>query len=206
MKIELYQNDLPDDVTFTGSVAIDTETMGLRVARDRLCLVQLSGGDNVCHLVKIPLDHDSSQSPNLTRVLSDPELVKIFHFARFDVAALYYHFQVLTMPVYCTKIASKLVRTYTDRHGLKDLCRELLGVEISKQEQTSYWGADQLTEEQLRYAASDVLYLHKIKEVLDERLEREGREGIAQASFDYLPYRAILDIMSGEDFDIFSHS
>lgn len=206
MKIELHHNDLPDDVTFSGSVAIDTETMGLRHGRDRLCLVQLSGGDDVCHLVKIPIDHDPSQAPNLVRLLSDPDLLKIFHFARFDVAALYYHFHVLPMSIYCTKIASKLVRTYTDRHGLKELCRELLGVEISKQEQTSYWGAEKLTDDQLRYAASDVLYLHKIKEILDQRLEVEGRDGIAQASFDYLPYRAVLDLMSGEDFDIFSHA
>lgn len=206
MKIELHHNDLPDDVTFTNSVAIDTETMGLKHGRDRLCLVQLSGGDDVCHLVKIPLGHEPEDAPNLMNVLTDPDLLKIFHFARFDVAALYYHFRVLTMPIYCTKIASKLVRTYTDRHGLKDICKELLGVEISKQEQTSYWGAEKLTDEQLRYAASDVLYLHRLKDILDQRLETEGREGIAQACFDFLPYRSILDMMSGEDFDIFSHS
>jgi ribonuclease D len=206
MKIELHQNDLPRDVTFTKSVAIDTETMGLRHGRDRLCLVQLSQGDDICHLVQLPLGHAPEQSPNLRRILEDSELLKIFHFARFDIAALYYHFGVLAQPVYCTKIASKLVRTYTDRHGLKDLCRELLGIEISKQEQTSDWGAAQLSEDQLRYAATDVLYLHQLKEILDQRLDREGRAGLAEASFDFVPYRAVLDLVSGEEFDIFAHS
>jgi ribonuclease D len=206
MKIELYQNDLPDNVTFTESVAIDTETMGLRHGRDRLCLVQLSAGDGVCYLVQISRGHHPDQSPNLQRVLQNPAILKIFHFARFDVAALYQNLRVMTQTIYCTKIASKLVRTYTDRHGLKDLCKELISVEISKQEQTSDWGSSTLTEDQLRYAASDVLHLHRLKAVLDERLAREGRTEIAKACFDFLPHRAMLDLMSGEEFDIFAHS
>lgn len=204
MNIFLHQNDLPDGVDFGKSVAIDTETMGLKLGRDRLCLVQLSAGDGRCHLVQIQ-QNASHDAKNLKQLLLNKDVLKLFHFARFDVAAIYQHFSVLTENVYCTKIASKLVRTYTDRHGLKDLCKELLGVEISKQEQTSDWGASELREEQLKYAASDVIYLHQLKTVLDQRLKRENRQLIAQKSFDFIPYRALLDLSSGEDFDIFHH-
>lgn len=205
MKIHLHQGDLPADLDFGNFVAIDTETMGLNPLRDRLCLVQLSMGDGECHLVKINRDHQPSDSPNLIGLLQDPQVTKIFHFARFDVAMLLSYFGVLTTPIYCTKIASKLVRTYTDRHGLKDLLKELLGVEISKQEQTSYWGADELSQEQLKYAATDVLYLHRLKLVLDDRLEREGRTDLAAQCFDYLPTRAYLDLTCSSEFDVFAH-
>lgn len=204
MTIHLHQNDLPDDVNLGNLVAIDTEAMGLKHARDRLCLVQLSAGDGVSHLVHIQKDF-TGEAKNLKKLLTDPAVTKIFHFARFDVAALYQHFRVLTQPIYCTKIASKLIRTYTDRHGLKDLCRELLGVELSKYEQTSDWGADSLRDEQLKYAASDVLYLHQLKQALDQRLEREDRLEMADKCFDFLPTRAILDLTAGEEFDIFQH-
>lgn len=204
MDIHLHQNDLPDGLNLGKLVAIDTETMGLVHRRDRLCLVQLSAGEGTCHLVQIQKG-GGVEAPNLKGLLTDPSVIKLFHFARFDVAALYQYFSVLTEPVYCTKIASKLVRTYTDRHGLKDLCRELLGVELAKQEQTSDWGAPNLREEQLKYAASDVLYLHRLKTVLDQRLEREERIHLAQKCFDFLPSRAILDLISGEDSDIFHH-
>ena len=204
MAIHLYQNDLPDDLNLGNLVAIDTETMGLKPYRDRLCLVQLSAGDGVSHLVHIE-KNAKVEAKNLKKLLVDPAIMKIFHFARFDVAALYHNLGVLTTSLYCTKIASKLVRTYTDRHGLKDLCRELLGVELSKYEQTSDWGADSLREEQLKYAASDVLYLHRLKEKLDVILEREGRTELARACFDFLPTRAKLDLIGWPEIDIFAH-
>lgn len=203
MTIHLHQGDLPAGLDFGTSVAIDTETMGLNPLRDRLCLVQLSAGDGVCHLVRIPKGrHDA---PNLKGLLADPKVTKLFHFARFDIAALNNHFGCAVAPVYCTKIASKLVRTFTDKHGLKDLCKELIGVEISKQEQSSDWGADSLTEAQQRYAASDVLHLHKLKIQLDRMLAREGRADIAQACFDFLPMRARLDLAGWPEVDIFAH-
>lgn len=203
MAITLHLGDLPDGLDLGPVVAIDTETMGLLPHRDRLCLVQLSSGDGNAHLVQIAKGQTSA--PNLQKMLADPQVLKLFHFARFDIAALYHAFGTLCAPVYCTKIASKLIRTFTDRHGLKWLLNELVGVDISKQQQTSDWGAADLTEAQMEYAASDVLYLHQLKTVLDARLEREGRMDIAQASFDYLPTRARLDLMAGNEFDIFAH-
>ena len=185
-------------------VAIDTETMGLNPARDRLCLVQLSGGDGDAHLVQIPAG--LTEAPNLVAMLADPSALKLFHFGRFDIAVLLNRFGVLTAPVYCTKIASRLVRTYTDRHGLKDLVRELLEVDISKQQQSSDWGADTLSQAQVEYAASDVLYLHRLKAALDERLAREGRADLARACFDFLPQRARLDLAGWGEVDIFAHS
>lgn len=199
----LYQNDLPDGLDLGPSVAIDCETMGLIPGRDRLCLVQLSGGDGNAHLVQISKGQTSA--PNLERLLTDPNVLKLFHFGRFDIAAMYNAFGALTAPVYCTKIASKLVRTYTDRHGLKNLLDELLKVDISKLQQMSDWGAPDLTEAQLTYAASDVLYLHQLKEKLDERLAREGRTDLAQAAFDFLPTRARLDLAGWPEIDIFAH-
>lgn len=201
--IHLHIGDLPGDVTFAGSVAIDTETMGLNPHRDRLCLVQMSGGDGVCHLVQIPRGH--TDAPNLKALLADPAVLKIFHFARFDVAALLNHFGVATAPVWCTKIASRLVRTMTDRHGLKDLCKEIVGVDISKHQQSSDWGALELNDDQLLYAATDVLYLHEIKAALEGLLAREGRGNLAQACFDFLPTRARLDLDGWPEFDIFAH-
>jgi len=203
MSISLHKGDLPDDVTFTGSVAIDSETLGLQIPRDKLCLVQLSGGDGNAHIVQ--LDRASYDAPNLRALMADQSVTKIFHYARFDVAVMERYLDVITTPIYCTKIASKLVRTYTDRHGLKDLCRELAGVEISKQQQSSDWGADKLSDAQLSYAASDVLHLHKLKSVLDDMLIREGRMELAQACFDFLPVRASLDLAGWADQDIFSH-
>lgn len=203
MSISLHKGDLPDDVTFTGSVAIDSETLGLQIPRDKLCLVQLSGGDGNAHIVQ--LDRTSYDAPNLRALMVDQSVTKIFHYARFDVAVMERYLDVITTPIYCTKIASKLVRTYTDRHGLKDLCRELAGVEISKQQQSSDWGADKLSDAQLSYAASDVLHLHKLKSVLDGMLIREGRMELAQACFDFLPVRASLDLAGWADQDIFSH-
>lgn len=185
-------------------MAIDTETMGLNPHRDRLCLIQLSAGDGVCHLVQIP--QGQRDAPNLKALIESPDVLKLFHFARFDIAMLRRHLDADCRPVYCTKIASRLTRTYTDRHGLKDICKELLGVDISKQQQSSDWGAAELTEAQQQYAASDVLYLHKLKEELDEMLAREGRTHIAQAAFDFLPTRAELDLAGWPDQDIFSHS
>ena len=204
MTVHLHQNDLPDNFKAGTSVAIDTETMGLNPHRDRLCLVQISNGDGHVHLVQI--GQDARKAPHLEAILSDPQILKLFHFARFDIAALMKHFGVLTAPVYCTKIASKLVRTYTDRHGLKDLCRELLDIDISKQQQSSDWGATQLSQAQQDYAASDVLYLHNIKNSLDERLKRENRADYAKACFDFLPTRAKLDLAGWPDTDIFAHS
>ncbi|MGP1397178.1 MAG: ribonuclease D [Inquilinaceae bacterium] len=200
---QLHQGDLPADVRFTGSVAVDTETMGLNPARDRLCVVQLSAGDGTSHLVQLaPGRYDA---PNLVRLMADPAVTKLFHFARFDIATLRAHLGVDCRPVYCTKIASKLARTYTDRHGLKDLCRELLDVEMSKQQQSSDWGAADLTADQVRYAASDVLHLHRLRDRLDDMLEREGRTALAQACFDFLPTRAALDLAGWADIDIFAH-
>jgi len=204
MSIHLYPNDLPDDLVLGPVVAIDTETMGLDPRRDRLCLVQLSGGDGEAHLVQI--DRCQTEAPNLTKLLTDPKVVKLFHFGRFDIAALENAFGVVTSPVWCTKIASRLVRTFTDRHGLKYLLQELVGVDVSKQQQTSDWGAADLSDAQLEYAASDVLHLHKLKDALEERLKRENRLGLAQACFDFLPARAHLDLLGwGEEGDIFRH-
>ncbi|PQV55518.1 ribonuclease D [Defluviimonas denitrificans] len=204
MTIYLHRNDLPDGLDLGPSVAIDTETMGLDPRRDRLCLVQLSAGDGNAHLVQIAKGQQSA--PNLERLLTDPGTLKIFHFGRFDIAAMENAFGVTTEPVYCTKIASKLIRTFTDRHGLKYLLQELVGVDVSKQQQTSDWGAEDLTEAQMDYAASDVLYLHRLKEELDRRLAREGRAELAAACFDFLPVRARLDLLGWQDTnDIFQH-
>jgi ribonuclease D len=199
----VYQGDLPDNLDLGSIVAIDCETMGLKPYRDRLCVVQLSSGDGSAHLVQIAKGQTSA--PNLCKLLEDPNVLKLFHFGRFDIAAMYHAFGALTAPVYCTKIASKLVRTYTDRHGLKHLLQELLDVDISKQQQSSDWGADSLSQAQVSYAASDVLYLHRLREVLNTRLEREERDQIAQACFDFLPQRALLDLNGWPDEDIFSH-
>ena len=204
MAIHLHKNDLPEGLDLGPVVAIDTETMGLDPRRDRLCLVQLSAGDGNAHLVQIA--KGQTEAPRLCAMLADPAVEKLFHFGRFDIAALYNAFGVVTAPVFCTKIASKMVRTFTDRHGLKNLLQELAGVDISKQQQTSDWGAADLTDAQLEYAASDVLYLHRLKEVLVTRLEREGRMGLAQACFDFLPTRAQLDLLGWEEpNDIFHH-
>lgn len=203
MANHLYQNDLPDGLDLGPVVAIDCETMGLNPHRDRLCVVQLSGGDGNAHLVQVAKGQTSA--PNLERLLRDPDVLKLFHFGRFDIAAMYNAFGALAEPVYCTKIASKLIRTYTDRHGLKYLLQELLGVDISKQQQTSDWGAEALTEAQIDYAASDVLYLHRLREELDKRLAREGRTDMAQACFAFLPTRARLDLAGWPELDIFAH-
>ncbi|MEY3004112.1 MAG: hypothetical protein RLZZ491_1288 [Pseudomonadota bacterium] len=203
MTIHLHHNDLPDGLTLGPVVAIDCETMGLNPHRDRLCLVQLSGGDGVAHLVQIA--RGQSTAPNLARMLTDPAVLKLFHFGRFDIAALYHAFGALAAPVYCTKIAAKLTRTYTDRHGLKNLLQELLDIDISKQQQTSDWGSETLSDAQKSYAASDVLYLHRLKDALDPLLVREGRAEIAQACFDFLPTRAQLDLAGWPEIDIFSH-
>jgi ribonuclease D len=202
--ITLHQGDLPGDIAFGTSVAIDTETMGLKAHRDRLCLVQLSAGDGNSHLVRIPVG--GADAPNLARLLRDKAVLKLFHFARFDVAVLRHALGVQCAPIYCTKIASKLARTYTDRHGLKDICRELLGVDLSKQQQSSDWGAATLSDAQKSYAASDVLHLHALREKLDAMLVREGRAHLAEAAFGYLPARAELDLAGWEDVDIFSHA
>lgn len=201
--IKLHKGDLPEGVTFKGSVAIDTETLGLNPQRDRLCLVQLSGGDGTAHLVQP--DPASYDAPRLKALLTDPSILKIFHFARFDLAVLEKYLGVAVTPVYCTKIVSKLVRTYTDRHGLKDITAELLGVELSKQQQSSDWAAAILSQQQLTYAAADVLHLHALKEKLDAMLLREGREHFAKAAFEFLPTRAKLDLAGYSEDDIFSH-
>jgi ribonuclease D len=201
--IHTYQNDLPDGLDLGPVVAIDCETMGLNPHRDRLCLIQLSGGDGEAHLVQVA--KGQTEAPNLAALLTNPDVLKLFHFGRFDIAAMYHAFGALTAPVYCTKIASKLVRTYTDRHGLKYLCQELLGIDISKQQQSSDWGAETLSEAQKSYAASDVLYLHQLRDELNRRLAREGREEIAQSCFDFLPTRAQLDLAGWPEIDIFSH-
>lgn len=203
MANHLYKRDLPDGLELGPVVAIDTETMGLNPHRDRLCVVQLSSGDGNAHIIHI--ENGQTEAPNLVAMLTNPDVLKLFHFARFDVAALLKAFGVLTAPVYCTKIASKLVRTYTDRHGLKVLLDEMLHVDVSKQQQQTDWGARELTEAQLDYAASDVLYLHRLKGKLDTRLAREGRSEVAQACFDFLPSRARLDLMGWPEIDIFAH-
>jgi ribonuclease D len=203
MSIRFHKGDLPDDADFGDCVAIDTETQGLVLHRDRLCVVQLSRGDGSADVVQIAAGQ--TRAKNIERLLADPKVTKLFHFARFDVAALFKTFGVMAAPIYCTKIASKLVRTYTDRHGLKDLTRELLGVDLSKQQQCSDWGGDALSETQISYAASDVLYLHALRLRLDAMLLRENRADIAKACFDFLPERARLDLMGWADADIFSH-
>jgi ribonuclease D len=204
MTIRLHRGDLPDLSRYKDSVAIDTETMGLNPHRDRLCVVQMSNGDGSADVIQIPKDH--SDAPNLKALLANPDIVKIFHFARFDLAALYNAFGVMPQPVYCTKIASRLTRTYTDRHGLKDLVREVLNIDLSKQQQSSDWGSPDLSEAQLAYAASDVLHLHGLRERLNIMLAREGRSELAQACFDFLPTRAKLDLGGWEAEDIFAHS
>ena len=204
MTNHLYQRDLPDDLDLGPIVAIDCETMGLNPHRDRLCVVQLSGGDGNAHLVQIA--KGQTEAPNLCRMLQDPAVLKLFHFGRFDIAALQNTFGVTTAPVYCTKIASRLVRTFTDRHGLAKLLQELLNIDISKQQQSSDWGAETLTDAQLDYAASDVLYLHALREKLNEMLAREGRMEVAQACWDFLPMRARLDLMGWPETDIFAHT
>ena len=201
--IKLHKGDLPASVTFSGPVAIDTETLGLNPHRDRLCLVQLSAGDGNAHLVQF--DGKSYDAPRLKALLTDANVLKIFHFARFDVAVLQKYLGVATAPVYCTKIASKLVRTYTDRHGLKDLSAELLGIEMNKQQQSSDWGAETLSDQQRHYAASDVLHLHALKAKLDTMLDREGRREFAEAAFGFVPVRARLDLAGFPEDDIFSH-
>jgi ribonuclease D len=200
----LHKGDLPDGLAFGDSVAVDSETMGLRIGRDPLCVVQLSAGDGDAHLVQ--LDRTTYDCPNLKALLTDPGVLKLFHFGRFDIAMFAVHLGVTTGPVYCTKIASKLARTYTDRHGLKDVTKELVGIDISKAQQSSDWGATVLTPEQQAYAASDVLNLHAIKTRLDMMLEREGRTSLAKACFDFLPARSLLDVAGWEDVDIFAHS
>ncbi|WP_264211858.1 ribonuclease D [Leisingera thetidis] len=204
MANHLYKNDLPDGLDLGPVVAIDCETMGLNPHRDRLCVIQMSGGDGDAHIVQV--EKGRTTAPNLCRMLEDPDVLKLFHFGRFDIAAMYHAFGALAAPVYCTKIASRLVRTYTDRHGLKNLTQELLGIDISKQQQMSDWGAEELTEAQLDYAASDVLHLHKLREALDKRLAREGRTDMAQACFGFLPMRAKLDLAGWPEIDIFAHS
>lgn len=204
ISVYLHKGDLPDSVQFNGAIAVDSETLGLSLVRDPLCLVQLSDGGPEAHLVQ--LDRQSYDAPNLKRVLSDSAALKLFHFARFDVAMFMRDLSIVCAPIYCTKIASKLVRTYTDKHGLKDICRELLGRDISKEQQSSDWGAADLSDAQLAYAASDVLHLHALKDKLDAMLAREGRTEIAQSCFDFLPSRAALDLAGWEDVDIFAHS
>jgi len=203
MKIKLHKGDLPDRLDLGPLVAIDTETLGLNPHRDRLCLAQLSAGDDVCHAVQFAAG--AYDAPNLKRLLTDPAVTKLFHFARFDIAMFKQYLGVRTAPVYCTKLASKLVRTYTDKHGLKDIVRELLGTDLSKEQQSSDWGAPELTEKQLAYAANDVAYLHRLKDVLDTMLAREGRTDLARACFDFLPTRAELDLAGWGEVDIFAH-
>jgi len=205
MTVHFHEEDLPAGIFAPGaSVAVDTETMGLQPGRDRLCVVQISDGNGDEHLVRFNPGSDFA-APNLKSVLSDPERLKLYHFARFDLASIYAYLGVMAAPVYCTKTASRLIRTYTDRHGLKEIVRELLGEEISKQQQSSDWGAPELSDAQKEYAASDVRYLHALKEKLDVRLVREGRAGLAQACFDFLPHRALLDLAGWPEVDIFAH-
>jgi ribonuclease D len=203
MAIHLHKNDLPEGLSFSGAIAVDTETLGLKPSRDRLCLVQLSAGDGEVHIVQ--LDGENYDAPNVKAVLGDRSLVKIFHYARFDLAVIAQYLNVHTAPLWCTKIASKLTRTYTDRHGLKDLCRELLGVDLSKAQQSSDWGAPELSDEQLNYAASDVLHLHALKEKLETMLDREGRRPMAEACFEFVLVRAAMDLAGWDDLDIFAH-
>lgn len=204
MTVHFHKNDLPAGIDFGTSVAVDTETQGLSLVRDKLCLVQLSAGDNDAHIVQV--NRDTFDCPNLKALLADDKVTKIFHFARFDLAIIKRDLGIVCTPVFCTKVASGLVRTYTDRHGLKDLCRELIGVELSKHQQSSDWASDELSEAQLAYAASDVLYLHQLKNVLTGRLLRESRMDMAQACFEFLPTRSDLDLAGWDDVDIFSHS
>ena len=203
MTHQLYRGDLPEGVDFGSVVAIDTEAMGLNPYRDRLCLVQLSAGDGDAYLVQLSLG--AYDAPRLKRLLADPGVTKLFHFARFDLAMIYHYLGVMALPVYCTKIASRLARTFTDRHGLRDLCKDLINIDLSKQQQSSDWGAEMLTEEQLRYAASDVLHLHALRGRLDAMLVREGREGLARACFEFLPHRVLLDLEGWSEQDIFAH-
>ncbi|MPZ58267.1 MAG: ribonuclease D [Rhizobiales bacterium] len=204
MTIRLHRGDLPDLSAYSGPIAIDTETMGLQHQRDRLCVVQLSPGDGIADVVQ--LAPDPPAAPNLIRLLADPSILKIFHFARFDLGALYQAFGVMPAPIYCTKIASRLARTYTDKHGLKDLVKELLGVDLSKQQQSSDWGAEELSDAQVAYAASDVLHLHAIRDRLDAMLAREGRADLAAACFRFLPDRVRLDLAGWDQEDVFAHS
>ena len=204
MSVYFHEEDLPEGVLAPGAVAVDTETMGLQLGRDRLCVVQIADGRGDEHLVRFRKGSDYA-APNLKAVLTDPERLKLYHFARFDIASIKAYMGVIAAPVYCTKTASRLVRTYTDRHGLKELIKEMLGQEISKQQQTSDWGAPELSDPQKDYAASDVRYLHALKTKLDERLEREGRTALAQACFDFLPHRALLDLAGWPEEDIFAH-
>jgi ribonuclease D len=207
MDIELHRQDLPDGLDLGDTIAVDTETMGLSVQRDRLCLVQLSAGDGIAHLVQFAAgEGDAYDAPNLKTLLADRNRLKLFHFARFDLAAISKYLGVDASPCYCTRTASRLVRTFTDRHGLKDLCRDLLGVDISKQQQSSDWGTDELSREQLEYAANDVFFLHELKARLDPMLERHNREGLAQSCFDFLPARAALDLAGWPDVDILAHN
>lgn len=200
----IHKGDLPKDVTFKGDIAVDTEAMGLNNKRDRLCVVQLSDGNGDVHLVTF--EPGKYNAPNLCKLLTDPKRVKLFHFGRFDVAIMKEYLGVVTAPIYCTRTASRLARTYTDRHGYKDICKELLGVDISKQQQSSDWGRSELSEDQIGYAASDVLHLHQLRDVLDGMLKREGRAELAQACFDFIPHRALLDLAGWENDDIFAHS
>jgi len=204
MAITVHQNDLPKEISFESAVAVDSETLGLNPLRDRLCVVQLSGGDGDAHLVQF--DGTNYEAPNLKALLANRDLIKIYHFARFDLAAIYHWLGIWAAPVFCTKIASKLTRTYTDKHGLKDLTRELLEIDLSKQQQSSDWGAKQLSQAQQAYAASDVLYLHQLQEKLTQRLIREQRLEIAQKAFEFLPTRAELDLIGWPESDIFAHS
>lgn len=201
--IFLHQNDIPADIDFGRVVAIDTESIGLNVTRDRLCVVQLSRGDGTAHLVQF--SQNNYDAPHLKKLLADPNVIKLFHFARADLATLFHHLGVMPSPVYCTKVASIIARTFSDRHSLKDLCRDLLGLDLSKEQQTSDWGTETLTEEQQTYAASDVLYLHRLKDKLDSMLKRENRELYVQAAFDFLPTRAALDVAGWDNVDIFAH-
>ncbi len=203
LKIKLHKGDLPDGLDLGPLVAIDSETLGLNPKRDRLCLVQLSAGDGTAHVVQFAAGQYGA--PNLKRLLADPDVTKLFHFARFDVAMFQQYLGVVTAPIYCTKIASKLVRTYTDKHGLKDIVKELLNVDLSKEQQSSDWGAPELSEKQLAYAANDVAFLHRLKDVLDAMLAREGRTGFAKACFDFLPVRAALDLAGWQEVDVFAH-
>ena len=203
MKIEIHHEDIPENMQFGPTLAIDTETMGLDPNRDRLCLVQLNTGDDIIHLIKF--SDDKIAAPNLAAALANPDLLKIFHFGRFDIAVMRRYLGVTARPVYCTKIASKIARTYTDRHGLKDLCRELLGIDISKEQQSSDWGALELTDQQISYAATDVLHLHALRQKLDKMLDRERRSGFAEACFDHLPDRAELDLAGWSQVDMFAH-
>jgi ribonuclease D len=205
MAVHFYEEDLPENVLAAGSVAVDTETMGLHPGRDRLCLVQISDGCGNEHLVRFSPDSNYA-APNLKAVLADPNRLKLYHFARFDLASIHAYLGIMAAPVYCTKIASRLVRTYTDRHGLKELVRDLVGLDISKQQQSSDWGGPVINDAQRDYAASDVRYLHRMKEALDARLIREGRMAMAQACFDFLPHRAMLDLAGWPEIDIFAHA